>query len=175
MKKTLILLFCCMAMVAYASHTLPNNTKASAATPGAQPSPVATAAPAPTGVSAIAAATVAKAKSPYSATPTKAEKRMVKDAMKSYVKAAARSAKLDKANGIAKTAESKNQFLAIVLAFFLGGLAIHRVYLGAKPLMILWYIITVFGIFGLVPLIDFFVLIFNGTGSFEGSDKYFAW
>ncbi len=68
------------------------------------------------------------------------------------------------------------QILAIVLCFFIGGLAIHRLYLGSTPLMVLYYFITVFGIFGIVPLIDFIILlIFNGTGSFENSNKFFSW
>ena len=68
-----------------------------------------------------------------------------------------------------------NQIVAIVLAFFLGGLAIHRVYLGSTPLMILYYFITIFGIFGIVPFIDFIVLSINGTDSFLDRPKDFSY
>lgn len=77
--------------------------------------------------------------------------------------------KADKTNG------GSNQVVSAVLAFFLGGLAIHRVYMGAKWWLIPAYIFTFFGIFGIVPLIDFIIILINGTGSFEDSNKYFAW
>lgn len=67
-----------------------------------------------------------------------------------------------------------NAVVAILLAFFLGGLGIHRVYLGGRPLLILLYIITFGGIFGLLPLIDFIRLIIGHMSHYEGNDKFFA-
>jgi len=71
----------------------------------------------------------------------------------------------------------KNPWIAVVLAFFLGGIAIHRVYLGGTPVLILGYFITFFGIFGLVPFIDFIVLIINNQdiSKYVGSNKFFMW
>lgn len=71
----------------------------------------------------------------------------------------------------------KSAFLAIVLDFFLGGIAIHRVYLGGTPILIVGYIVTIGGIFGLVPLVDFFVLIFNASdiSKYENNNKFFMW
>lgn len=71
----------------------------------------------------------------------------------------------------------KNVWIAVVLDFFLGGLAIHRVYLGGTPVLILGYLITFGGIFGLVPLIDFVVLIIESgdISKYVGSNKFFMW
>lgn len=69
---------------------------------------------------------------------------------------------------------SHNAVVAIVLAFFLGALAIHRVYLGGRPLLILLYLVTIGGIFGLLPLIDFIRLIIGHMEHYEGNDDFFA-
>jgi TM2 domain-containing membrane protein YozV len=70
----------------------------------------------------------------------------------------------------------KNFVTALVLGIFLGGLAIHRIYLGSKPVMIFYYIITGCGIFGVVPLIDWINIIIskNDLGKFD-NNKYFMW
>ena len=59
----------------------------------------------------------------------------------------------------------KNWVVAAVLDFFLGGIGIHRMYLGSSNLMWLYYGITCCGIFGVVPLIDFIVLIVDGVNN----------
>jgi TM2 domain-containing membrane protein YozV len=85
---------------------------------------------------------------------------------------------LSAVGGMAKTTiapKDSEQIVAILLCFFLGSIAVHRVYLGSTPLMILWYFITCYGIFYIVPIVDFFVLIINGTDSFVDSDKFFSW
>jgi len=71
----------------------------------------------------------------------------------------------------------KNPLVAIVLAFFLGGLAIHRVYLGGRGILILVYLITCGGIFGIVPLIDIIVLAINydDISQYVGNSKFFMW
>ncbi|MBX3103081.1 MAG: TM2 domain-containing protein [Bacteroidetes bacterium] len=71
------------------------------------------------------------------------------------------------------TVDAGKQILAIILCFFLGGLAIHRVVMGGTPWLILFYFITFGGIFGIVPLIDFFALIFVPE-KYEGSNRFFA-
>lgn len=68
----------------------------------------------------------------------------------------------------------KSAAVAILLAFFLGGLGLHRVYLGGRPILILFYIITFGGIFGLLPLIDFIRLIIGHMDHYEGNDKFLA-
>ncbi len=73
------------------------------------------------------------------------------------------------------SADSNQQVIAILLCFFLGGLGLHRLYLGARGIVILWYVITCGGIFGIVPLVDFILLIFSGTSRFEGKSSFIAW
>jgi TM2 domain-containing membrane protein YozV len=72
---------------------------------------------------------------------------------------------------------SKDPIVAIVLNFFLGWAAIHRLYLGGTPLLILGYIITFGGIFFIVPLIDLIVLIvhYNDISKYVGNNKFFMW
>lgn len=84
----------------------------------------------------------------------------------------ARKAKF--ASFMAKIAGSSNQIVAIILAYFVGWLGIHRVYMGAKPIIILWFVLSLGGFFGLMPIIDFFRLIFGGTDHYEGNDEFFA-
>lgn len=67
-----------------------------------------------------------------------------------------------------------NVAVAIILAFFLGGFGIHRVYLGGRGILILLYIITLGGIFGILPLIDFIRLIIGDMDHYEDNDSFFA-
>lgn len=69
--------------------------------------------------------------------------------------------------------DSDEQLVAILLAFFLGGLGIHRVYLQAKPTIILWYLITFGGFFGLIPLIDFIRIIMGQLNHYKGNNSLF--
>ncbi len=64
--------------------------------------------------------------------------------------------------------------IGALICFFLGGFGIHRVYLGSKPIIILWYILTLGGIFGLIPLIDFIRLLMGQGDHYEGNDSLFA-
>ena len=75
------------------------------------------------------------------------------------------------------TMKEKDPLVAIILDFFLGGLAIHRVYLGGKPILVLGYLVTCGGIFGIVPLIDLIVLAINydDISKFVGNSKFFMW
>ena len=70
--------------------------------------------------------------------------------------------------------------VAFVLCLVFGGLGIHRVYMGGSPILVLYYIITCGGIFGLVSLIDLVSLIIKmvndeGIGSYGGNDAFFGW
>lgn len=72
-------------------------------------------------------------------------------------------------------AAGNSQIAAILLCFFLGGLGIHRVYLGGSGKLILFYLLlSLVGIGGILALIDFVALIVSGTGPFEGNDKLLA-
>jgi TM2 domain-containing membrane protein YozV len=76
---------------------------------------------------------------------------------------------------VLKTNGDNDKVVALLLDWFLGGIAIHRVYLGGKPGLILTYFITCGGIFGIVPLVDFFVMAFGDFDSYIGNDKFIVW
>lgn len=83
------------------------------------------------------------------------------------------------ASGMTATvkAQDKDAVVAIVLDFFLGGLGIHRFYLGTKTMTGIGYILTCGGIFGIVPLVDFVVLIINNDdiSPYINNPKFFMW
>lgn len=59
-------------------------------------------------------------------------------------------------------ADSTNVLLAILLAFFIGGLGLHRVVMGSEPIIILWYFLLSLIVVGLIlAFIDFIRLIIN--------------
>lgn len=66
-----------------------------------------------------------------------------------------------------------DQVVAILLALFVGGLGIHRVFLGSKPIIILWYLITFGGFFGIIPLIDLIRLILGQVDFYRNNDSLF--
>ena len=74
-------------------------------------------------------------------------------------------------------AQQKDAIVAIVLDFFLGGLGVHRFYLGTETLTGIGYILTCGGIFGIVPLIDFVVLIIDSKdiSKYVNNPKFFMW
>jgi len=74
-------------------------------------------------------------------------------------------------------AGNKEPAVALLLDFFLGGLGVHRFYLGTEVLTGVGYILTCGGIFGIVPLIDFVVLIinFDDISRFVDNPKFFMW
>ncbi|QHT70510.1 TM2 domain-containing protein [Rhodocytophaga rosea] len=69
--------------------------------------------------------------------------------------------------------------VAFILATFLGGFAIHRVYLGGSAVLIPAYIFTCFGIFGIVPFVDWIMLLIglanDDISKYEDNDKFFMW
>jgi TM2 domain-containing membrane protein YozV len=74
-------------------------------------------------------------------------------------------------------ASDKNFVAAILLNFFLGGLGIHRLYLGTATMTWIGYILTCGGIFGVVPFVDFIVLIIHNDdiSEFVDNPKFFMW
>ena len=74
-------------------------------------------------------------------------------------------------------AADKDAIIAIVLDFFLGEFGVHRFYLGTEVMTGVGYILTCGGIFGIVPLVDFFVLIINNKdiSKYVNNPKFFMW
>lgn len=68
---------------------------------------------------------------------------------------------------------------AVLLNFFLGGFGIHRHYLGSTKWMWALYTFTGGGIFGVVPLVDFIMLIIgmndDDFGKYIDNPKFFMW
>ncbi|MDY3979933.1 MAG: TM2 domain-containing protein [Tidjanibacter sp.] len=74
----------------------------------------------------------------------------------------------------------KNPWIATILGYFLGYFGVHRLYLGAKPLTCIIYIITFGGIFYVVPFIDSVLLLLGALedkipSEFVGSSKFIVW
>jgi TM2 domain-containing membrane protein YozV len=71
----------------------------------------------------------------------------------------------------------KSLALALVLDFFLGGLGIHRLYLGTATMTWVGYILSCGGIFGIVPFVDFIVLIVHNDdiSQYIDNTRYFMW
>jgi len=73
----------------------------------------------------------------------------------------------------------KNAWVAFALAFVVGGLGIHRAYLGTNTMTWIGYILTCGGIFGIVPFIDWIVLLIgaiqNDIGQFVDNPAFFMW
>ena len=68
---------------------------------------------------------------------------------------------------------------ALILNFFLGGFGVHRHYMGTAPGMWALYTFTFGGIFGIVPLVDFIMLIIgtvdNDISRYINNRKFFMW
>jgi hypothetical protein len=70
--------------------------------------------------------------------------------------------------------------IAWVVDWFLGGFGIHRYVLGTKGSMWAIYTFTVCGIFGIVPTVDWFVLLIDGLilgngDKYMDNKKFFMW
>jgi TM2 domain-containing membrane protein YozV len=74
-------------------------------------------------------------------------------------------------------AAEKDAVVAIVLDFFLGEFGVHRFYLGTEVMTGVGYILTCGGIFGIVPLVDFVVLIIDNKdiSKYVNNPKFFMW
>ncbi len=79
----------------------------------------------------------------------------------------------------AKVTGGTNAWVAFALAFIVGQLGIHRFYLGTATLTGIGYILTCGGIFGIVPFVDWIVLLVgainNDIGKYEDNTKFFMW
>ncbi len=79
----------------------------------------------------------------------------------------------------ATTVSSKNTATAFILSFFLGGLGIHRFYMGTATLTGVGYILTLGGC-GIVAFVDWVVLLIalvndEGISKYEDNPKFFMW
>ncbi|MET3034500.1 TM2 domain-containing protein [Chryseobacterium sp. NRRL B-14859] len=61
----------------------------------------------------------------------------------------------------------KSKFTAAILAFFLGGLGIHRFYLGQTTMGILYLVFCWTFIPAFIAFIDFFIFIFMSEDRFN--------
>jgi TM2 domain-containing membrane protein YozV len=72
-----------------------------------------------------------------------------------------------------------NAWVAFALCWVVGGLGIHRFYLGTATLTWVGYILTCGGIFGVVTFVDWVVLLVgaikNDIGQYENNTKFFMW
>ncbi len=77
-----------------------------------------------------------------------------------------------------KTSSLKKKFVSAVFAFPFpfGFMGAHRVMLGTKPWVPIIYAATFGGCFGLLPLIDFCVIVFSkDIEQYENNPKVFMW
>ncbi len=74
---------------------------------------------------------------------------------------------------IAKQDKKIVEFLSFPLP--LGIIGLHRIYMGAKPYVPLIYILTLGGCFGILPLIDFVVIVTHKDITPYRNDKVFMW
>lgn len=83
------------------------------------------------------------------------------------------------ANLPAVSQKEVNSTTALILNFFLGYFGVHRHYLGTAPGMWALYTFTVGGIFGIVDMIDFIMLIIgvvnNDISKYINNRKFFMW
>lgn len=72
-----------------------------------------------------------------------------------------------------------NPVAAFLLCTFLGGFGVHRHYMGTRPWMWAIYTFTFGGIFGIIPLIDWVMLIVglvdDDISDFVGNTKFIMW
>lgn len=77
------------------------------------------------------------------------------------------------------SSSNSNPVAAFLLCTFLGGFGVHRHYMGTRPWMWAIYTFTCGGIFGIVPLIDWVMLIVglveDNISDYCGNTKFFMW
>lgn len=74
---------------------------------------------------------------------------------------------------------SKSPIASFLLCTFLGGFGVHRHYMGTRPWMWAIYTFTFGGIFGVIPLIDWVMLIVgivdDDISQYCGNTKFIMW
>ncbi len=78
-----------------------------------------------------------------------------------------------------KKIQKRNRKITAALLAFpfpFGIVGLHRIFLGTKPWVPVVYIASLGGIFGILPLIDFFVLLFDkNPEQYDNNAKIFMW
>jgi TM2 domain-containing membrane protein YozV len=74
---------------------------------------------------------------------------------------------------------SPQPVVAWLLCWVLGGLAIHRVYMGSEAKLVLLYFITCGGIFGVLPFVDWILLLIgvieDDISKYVNNNKFVMW
>jgi TM2 domain-containing membrane protein YozV len=95
-----------------------------------------------------------------------------KKALRAEAKAQRKAARAAKHLAWMTRLASDPNWAAVILAFFLGWLGIHRVVMGGSGLLIIGYLFTFGGFFGILPLVDFIRLIIDSS-HYEDNDALF--
>jgi len=81
--------------------------------------------------------------------------------------------------GTQATLSNPNPWVAFALCWVLGGIGIHRHYMGTSGAMWAIYLFTCGGIFGIVTLVDWVVLLIGAIqgdiSQFVGNPRFFMW
>ena len=72
--------------------------------------------------------------------------------------------------------KENKKLMALAINLSLGMLGAHRLYLGTKPHVPVFYLLTFGGVFFILPIIDFFVLTFSkDITPYLNNDKIIMW
>ena len=75
-------------------------------------------------------------------------------------------------------AQTRNIVALVVDMLGPGALGIHRLILGTNPINCLWYFLTFGGIFGIIPLVDWIMILLdlvNGSASYLDNPAFIMW
>ena len=82
----------------------------------------------------------------------------------------------DEVYGVVQIDSTSKRMGAALIAIPLGMLGMHRIYLGTKPIVPIFYILTFGGGFGILPFIDFVVLIMaDDVKPYIDNPRIFMW
>ena len=74
---------------------------------------------------------------------------------------------------------SPSPIASFLLCTFLGEFGVHHHYMGTRPWMWAIYVFTGFGIFGIVPLVDWVMLLIglvdDDISPYVGNTRFFMW
>jgi hypothetical protein len=75
-----------------------------------------------------------------------------------------------------KARDNDDMLIAGIVGLVIGGLGIHRVMLGSKPIIILWYILlsALFGLGALLGFIDGLVILLGNGSKYKDNNSVFA-
>jgi len=81
--------------------------------------------------------------------------------------------------GTQATLSNPNPWAASAICWFVGGFGVHRHYLGTSGSMWAVYTFTLCGIFGIVPIVDFVVLLIGAIqddiSKYVNNTSFFMW